>query len=83
MTPEERITQLEQRIASLEGRIAKLEAERLTQKPYGPIPTPYYPPTNPYPYAPVDPWVPPYTITCKLADGTTKEIKLDSPIVAY
>lgn len=43
--------------------------------PYGPIPN-----TNPWvqPY----PYYPPYTITCKTADGTIQEINLTSPIVA-
>lgn len=80
MTDAERITQLEQRLAMMEGRIATLEAKNLT---FGPLPT--IPPTNPwppqYPWTP-NPYGPPYTVTCKLADGTTKEITLGGPIVA-
>lgn len=74
MTLEQRMAQLEARCAMLEGRIAQLEARNIT---FGPLPS--IPPTNPWPK---NPWDPPYTITCKLADGTTKEIKLDGPIVA-
>ncbi len=79
MTNEERITQLEQRLAFMEGRIANLEAKNMT---YGPLPV--IPPTNPAPpnWYPKNPWEPPYTITCKLADGTTKEMVLNGPIVA-
>ena len=40
-----------------------------------PVPNPY--PWPNYPYYPS-----PYIVTCKMEDGTTKEIKLDSPIVA-
>jgi hypothetical protein len=51
-------------------------------EPPAPNPSmPYQPnPTNPWvqPY----PWYPPYTVTCKMADGTTRDITLDSPIVA-
>lgn len=77
MTPEERITQLEQRLAFMEGRVAALEAKNLT---FGPLPA--VPPTNPNPWLPKNPWEPPYTVTCKMADGSVQEIKLDSPIVA-
>lgn len=76
MTDAERIAKLEERLAYLEGRVAHLEAKHLT---FGPLPT--IPPTNPWP-TPNEPWNPPYTITCKLADGTTRELKLDGPIVA-
>ena len=75
MTDAQRIAKLEERLAYLEGRVAHLEAKHLT---FGPLPS--IPPTNPWPKD--QPWVPPYTITCKLADGTTREIKLDGPIVA-
>jgi hypothetical protein len=68
MTPEERITQLEQRLALAEARIAALESR------------PQQPPTNPW--LPKNPWDPPYTITCKMADGSVQEMKLDGPIVA-
>ena len=79
MTPEERITQLEQRLAFLEGRIASLEARGM---PYGPIQQPYQPaPVSPYPN-PLSPWNPPYTITCKMADGTTKDMTFTTPIMA-
>ena len=51
---------------------------------------PYIPPfTGPIPGAPYqpipvqNPWYPPNTITCKMPDGTTKEINLDGPITAY
>jgi len=46
---------------------------------YGPLPS--VPPTNPWPL-PNYPWQPPYTITCKAADGTTHEMFLNGPIVA-
>jgi hypothetical protein len=75
MTPEQRITFLESRIAQLEARIASLESKHLT---FGPSPAPSPWPKDPYVY----PWQPPYTVTCKMPDGTTKEITLDSPIVA-
>lgn len=78
MTLEQRMAQLEARCAMLEGRIATLEARGMT---YGPLPT--IPPTNPWP-SPYQ-WpttVPPYTITCKMADGTTKEMTFTTPIVA-
>jgi hypothetical protein len=78
MTPEERITQLEARIAQLESRIANQEAKNMT---FGPS-TPYQPnPISPYPN-PLSPYNPPYTITCKMADGTTKEMTFTTPIVA-
>jgi hypothetical protein len=72
-TMEQRMAQLEARVAQLEGRIASLEAKHLTIGPSNP-----YQPVAPYPY----PYNPPYTITCKMADGTTKEMTLTSPIVA-
>jgi hypothetical protein len=76
MTNEERMTLLEQRMAQLESRIANLEARNMT---YGPInPTPPAMPNWPI----KNPWEPPYTITCKMADGSIQEIKLDGPIVA-
>ena len=68
MTLEERMAQLEQRVAYLEGRVAHLEATNIS-------------PTNPWPK--YEPWNQPYTITCKMQDGSTQEIKLDGPIVAY
>ena len=80
MTIEQRMAQLEARCAQLEARIASLEARGMQ---YGPVPTvPSFPigPTAPSPYT--WPNFPPYTITCKLADGTTKTIDLQSPIVA-
>ena len=80
MTLEQRMAQLEARCAQLEGRVASLEARGMT---YGPVPTiPSFPigPTTPSPYT--WPNFPPYTITCKMADGSTKEINLSSPIVA-
>lgn len=40
-----------------------------------PVPNPY--PWPNYPYYPN-----PFIVTCKMEDGTTREIKLDSPIVA-
>lgn len=73
MTPEQQIQTLLERIARLEGRVAMLEARGM---PYGPIHEPVWP------NQPASPWDPPYTITCKLADGTTKEITFTSPIVA-
>jgi hypothetical protein len=79
MTLEERITQLEQRLAFMEGRVAALEAKNMT---YGPLPTIPAPTTPVNPWLPKNPWEPPYTVTCKLADGTTKEFTLDSPILA-
>jgi len=72
MTLEERMTALEARMAQLESRMNQQE---VSHRPYGPLPT--IPPTNPWPNFPN-----PYTVTCKLADGTTKEIKLDGPIYA-
>ena len=81
MTMEQRMAALEARMAQLEGRIASLEARGMV---YGPIQQPYQPiPPNPWvhPIQP-NPAIPPYTITCKMPDGTTREIKLDSPIVA-
>jgi len=78
MTLEERMTALEARIAQLEARVANQEAKHMT---FGPS-TPYQPtPVSPYPN-PLSPWNPPYTITCKLADGTTKEMTFTTPIVA-
>lgn len=80
-TMEQRMAQLEARIAQLEGRIATLEARGMV---YGPIQQPYQPiPPNPWtqPLYP-NPNIPPYTITCKLADGTTKEMTFTTPIVA-
>ena len=80
MTLEQRMAQLEARCAQLEGRVAQLEARGMTYGPINPLP-----PTNPYvPPAvwPNDPFHPPYTITCKLADGTTKEMTFTTPIVA-
>ncbi len=78
VTMEQRITQLEARIAQLEGRIASLEAKHIT---FGPS-NPYQPhPISPWP-DPMSPHNPPYTITCKLADGTTKEMTFTTPIVA-
>lgn len=79
MTLEERMAQLEARVAQLEGRIASLEARNMT---YGPLPVQPVQP-QPNPWLPKNPWEPPYTITCKMADGTTQEITLDGPIVAY
>lgn len=83
MTLEERMAQLEQRVAYLEGRVASLEAKNMTIGPGFNPPTtlPNIPPTNPWPK--YEPWNPPYTITCKMQDGSTQEIKLDGPIVAY
>ena len=83
MSLEQRMAQLEARCAQLEGRIASLEARGMT---YGPIPTIPSFPISPTPVAP-SPWPnnplqPPYTITCKLADGTTKDITFTTPIVA-
>lgn len=77
MTIEQRMAQLEARCAQLEGRVASLEARGMT---YGPLPTFPVGPTTPSPYT--WPSHPPYTITCKMADGTTKTIDLHSPIVA-
>ena len=52
------------------------------EKPYIPPPTYVPPPTyGPLPVQPPS-WYPPNTITCKMPDGTTKEINLDSPIIA-
>ena len=77
MTIEQRMVQLEARCAQLEARIATLEARGMQ---YGPIPTiPSFPIGPTYPH---DPSMPPYTITCKLADGTTKEMTFTTPIVA-
>ena len=77
MTIEQRMAQLEARCAQLEGRIAALEARGMT---YGPIPTiPSFPIGPTYPH---DPTMPPYTITCKMADGSIQTIDLTSPIVA-
>jgi hypothetical protein len=80
MTMEQQIDAMAQRIAMLENRVAMLEAKGMT---YGPLPT--IPPTNPWP--PQHPWTPnpygpPYTVTCKLADGTTREMTFTAPIVA-
>jgi hypothetical protein len=52
--------------------------------------TDWYPPSSPV-YGPIvnpNPWAPqtplnPNVITCKMADGSTHEIKLDGPITAY
>lgn len=80
MSDAERITKLEERIAYLENRVATLEARGMT---YGPINPPSMPPvTNPWVPNPWPGYPNPYTITCKMEDGTTKEIKIDSPIVA-
>lgn len=77
-TIEQRMAQLEARVAQLEARIANQEAKHMT---FGPS-TPYQPtPVSPYPN-PLSPWNPPYTITCKMADGTTKEMTFTTPIVA-
>lgn len=80
MTLEERMTFLEQRVAQLEGRVAHLEAKNMT---YGPLPTMPAPTTPVNPWIPKSPWEPPYTISCKMADGTIQEINLDGPITAY
>ncbi len=77
MTLEQRMVQLEARCSQLEARIATLEARGMT---YGPLPA--IPPTNPWPNFPDPRWVPPYTITCKMADGTTKDMTFTTPIVA-
>ena len=78
MTMEQRMAALEARVAQLEARVANQEAKHMT---FGPS-TPYQPiPVSPYPN-PLSPWNPPYTITCKLADGTTKEMTFTTPIVA-
>lgn len=79
MTLEQQVESLQERMAMLENRVAMLEARGMQ---YGPLPT--IPPTNPWPTQPwtPNPFGPPYTITCKMADGSTQEIKLDSPIVA-
>jgi len=52
------------------------------EQPY--IPPTYVPPPT-YGPLPVQPpsWYPPNIITCKMPDGTTKEINLDSPIIAH
>lgn len=76
MTIEQRMAQLEARCAQLEARVASLEARGMQ---YGPVNPPYQPPTIPPNWYPN---IPPYTITCKMADGTTKTIDLQSPIVA-
>lgn len=73
MTLEQRLIATEARIAVLESRVAMLEARGMT---YGPLPVPA-PIPNPWPN-----FQPPYTITCKMQDGTTKEITLGGPIVA-
>lgn len=78
MTLEQRIAQLEQRLAFMEGRIAGLEAKNMT---YGPIPNWPPQPVAPSPW-PNSPLQPPYTITCKLADGTTKDVTFTTPIIA-
>jgi hypothetical protein len=79
MSDADRIAKLEERLAYLEGRVASLEGRGMV---YGPINPPYQPPTvSPYPN-PNSPWNPPYTITCKMADGTTKEMTFTTPIVA-
>ena len=76
---EQRVAALEARLAQLEGRIAMLEGRGMV---YGPITPPYQPPTvSPWP-DPNNPLNPPYTITCKMADGTTKEMTFTTPIVA-
>lgn len=75
MTNEElvnRIVQLEIQVALLTNRIDNLSRNQ------GPI---FYGPVNPPNQWP-NPGQPPFTITCKMADGTTKEIKLDGPIQA-
>ncbi len=77
-TMEQRMTQLEARIAQLEGRIATLEARGMV---YGPVQVPYQP-IPPNPWIQPNPNIPPYTITCKMADGTTKDMTFTTPIVA-
>ena len=78
MTMEQRMAALEARVAQLEARVANQEAKHMT---FGPS-TPYQPhPISPYP-SPYSPYNPPYTITCKMADGTTKEMTFTTPIVA-
>lgn len=74
MTLEQQVESMAQRIAMLENRVAMLEAKGMTYGPI-PIPNPYVPPT-------VWPNIPPYTITCKMADGSTKEMTFTTPIVA-
>jgi len=76
MTLEQMVDDLQRRVAMLESRVVMLEARNMT---YGPLPS--VPPTNPWPL-PNYPWQPPYTITCKAADGTTHEMFLNGPIVA-
>ena len=78
MTIEQRMAALEARVAQLEARVANQEAKHMT---FGPS-NPYQPhPISPYP-SPYSPYNPPYTITCKMADGTTKEMTFTTPIVA-
>lgn len=76
MTIEQRMAQLEARCAQLEARVAQLEARGMQ---YGPVNPPYQPPAIPPNWYPN---IPPYTITCKMADGTTKDMTFTTPIVA-
>ena len=83
MTETQRIARLEERLAFLEGRVSNLEARGMM---YGTPPTIPSFPIGPTPVAP-SPWPnsplqPPYTITCKLADGTTKDVTFTTPIIA-
>lgn len=86
MTLEQRVAQLEAQMGALQARVTYLEGRSMPigpSAPYGPVTHPYQPPpaVSPYPN-PMSPWNPPYTITCKMADGTTKEMTFTTPIVA-
>jgi len=77
------IESLTQQVKELTERVER--AERANKLPYSPSPLPWVGPTtpvNPYPWTQPWPSYPPYTITCKMADGTTKDITMTSPIVA-
>lgn len=71
-----RLIELEKQVAVLTDRVNRIG----TYNPV-PMPAPVYGPIVPPNQWP--PYGPPYTITCKMEDGTTKEMKLDSPPVAY
>lgn len=69
----EKLFELERKVAILQDRVERMNNNPPPPVFYGPINQP-----NQWPN-----FGPPYTITCKMADGSTKEIKLDGPIVAY
>lgn len=68
------IENLTQQVKELTARVERAERNQFPTNPAPYNPSTPYGPLNPNPW--VQPWpsYPPYTITCKMADGTTQEI---------